>query len=293
MSANDRNGCALADVVVTGTGAVCGACDAGPYLRIRKLRKFMGKQDALAVVAAARAVGACGLVAPLGERCGLYAAVGYIPFETADINRLLDASLDREAFSMERFAANAFGAINPLLTFRVLPNMPAFHVSLNLDIQGPYAVSYPGIGQFYSVLEEGIAAIESGLIDIALVGAVADQRNFLVEHHFSRIAPPVEPDRLADGAAFIVIERRADAIARGATPRARLLDYRLDYSPVDPFAGCVPSECLARDGVCVKGFRELGPATLAVALAETERGRVTHSVRTRDGFSADSVWEVT
>ena len=281
------------DVAVTAMAAVCGACDVGPYLRIRKMGKFMGKQDGLAVVAGARAVQAAGLTSPLGERCGLYAAVGYIPFEASDINRLIDASLDGDDFSMPRFAANAFGAINPLLTFRVLPNMPAFHVSLNLDVQGPYAVNYPGIGQFYTVLEDAIAAISSGIIDVALVGAVADQRNFLVEHHFSRITPPIEPERLTDAAAFIVIERRTEAVARGAPPRAHLVDFQLDYSPAEPFAARAPSECLARDGVCVKGFRELGPASLGAVLAETGRGRVTHSAQTRDGFTVSSTWEVT
>ena len=163
---------------------------------------------------------------------------------------------------------------------------------MNLDIQGPYAVSYPGVGQFYMVLEEAMAALESRVVDVALVGAVADQRNFLVEHHFSRITPPSEPERLEDAAAFLVAERRADAAGRGAPLRARLLEYRLDYSAVDPFAGRAPSECLARDGVCVKGSRELGPASLGLALAETARGRVTHKARTRDGFIADSTWEV-
>lgn len=283
---------AFAAIAVTGMGAVCGECDPGPYLRFRKTRKFMGTQDVLAVVAAARAMQEAGLAAPLGERCGLYAAVGYIPFESADINRLIDASLDGGRFSMTRFAANAFGAINPLLTFRVLPNMPAFHVSLNLDIQGPYAVTYPGIGQFYMALEEAMAALESKAIDVALVGAVADQRNFLVEHHFSRITPPVGPERLENAAAFMVVERRTDAIARGARLRARLLEYQLEYAAVDPFAGCPPCECLSRDGVCVKGSREPGPASLGIALAETVRGRVTHKARTRDGFTVDSTWEV-
>ena len=107
--------------------------------------------------------------------------------------------------------------------------MPAFHVSLNFDIQGPYVVSYPGPGQFYGVLEEALAALESDAIDVALVGAVADQRNFLVEHHFSRITPPVDASRLANAGAFLVIERADDARARGAVPRARLVDYQLTY----------------------------------------------------------------
>jgi 3-oxoacyl-[acyl-carrier-protein] synthase II len=168
----------------------------------------MGRQDDLAVAAAGLALQSASLAAPLGERCGLYLAVGYIPFEAADIARLIDASLEGERFSMTRFAASAFGTINPLLTFRVLPNMPAFHVSLNFDVQGPYAVSYPGIGQFYGVLEDALAALESRAIDVALVGAVADQRNFLVEHHFGRLTPPIDAWRLENAAAFLAIEAR-------------------------------------------------------------------------------------
>lgn len=278
--------------VVTGAGGVCGVPDATPFVKTRKLRKFMGPQDELAVVAAGRALDAAGLPPALGERCGLYLAVGYIPFEGEDIERLLDVSLEGDRFSMTRFAANAFAAINPLLTFRVLPNMPAFHVSLSFDVQGPYVVSYPGAAQFYGVLEEALAALESEAVDVALVGAVADQQNFLVRHHFGRIPTPVETSRLENAAAFLVIERAADARSRGAYPRARLLDYRLAYAPADPFAGAKPSECLARDGVCIRGDREFGPASLGLGIAGTCRGRLTHRLSTRDGFSAASSWEL-
>jgi 3-oxoacyl-[acyl-carrier-protein] synthase II len=252
----------------------------------------MGRQDDLAVVAAGRALQSASLAAPLGERCGLFLTVGYIPFEADDIARLLEASLEEGRFSMTRFAANAFGAINPLLTFRVLPNMPAFHVSLNFDIQGPYAVSYPGIGQFYGVLEDAWAALESRAIDVALVGGVADQRNFLVEHHFSRVAPPVDPSRLANAAAFMTIERAVDARARGAAVRARLTGYRLGYAPAEPFSEIAPAECVSRNDACAPEVRQSGPASLAVALAQTSGGRVAHKARTRDGFTAESTWEI-
>ena len=79
---------AFGQTVVTGTGGACGASDATPFVKTRKLRKFMGPQDELAVVAAGRALQSASLSAPLGERCGLYLAVGYIPFERADMERL-------------------------------------------------------------------------------------------------------------------------------------------------------------------------------------------------------------
>jgi hypothetical protein len=283
---------AVRHTVVTGIGAVHGACDPAPFLRLRKLRKFMGRQDDLAVVAAGRALQSASLAAPLGDRCGLFLTVGYIPFEADDIARLLEASLEEERFSMTRFAANAFGAINPLLTFRVLPNMPAFHVSLNFDIQGPYAVSYPGIGQFYGVLEDAWAALESEAIDVALVGAVADQRNFLVEHHFSRLVPAVDPSRLVNAAAFMTIERLVNARARAAAPRARLTGYGLAYTPAGPFDEVAPAECVTRDGTCEPEPRHAGPVSLALALSETSGGSVSHQARTRDGFRAESRWEI-
>jgi len=281
---------AIDSAVVTGLGAIRDAGDPAPFLRVRKLRKFMGRQDDLAVVAAGRALASAGLAAPLGERCGLFLTVGYIPFEAADITRLLEASLDDGRFSMTAFAANAFGAINPLLTFRVLPNMPAFHVSLNFDLQGPYSVSYPGIGQFYGVLEEAWSALAAGAIDVALVGGVADQRNFLVEHHFSRLRPPVPAPHLATAAAFMIMERAADARQRGAAVRARLADYALTYAPADPFTEIAPHECVSRGGTCEPDLLHAGPASLALALAESPCGEVRHQARTRDGFTAESAW---
>lgn len=279
-------------IVITGMGRAGDGCDPGPFLRQRKLRKFMGRQDDMAVTAAAHALAAASLDGSRGERTGLYMAVGYIPFETEDTERLLDASLDAGRFSMPRFATDGFGAINPLLTFRVLPNMPAFHVSLNFDVQGPYHVSYPAAGQFYTALEEAFAALSSESIDVALVGAVADQTNGLVEHHFGRLTPPVAASRLANAAAFLVLEREADAAARGARTAARVVEYRLEYSPVDPFAGREPHECLARDGVCLGQPQSLGPVSLPAALAGTTAARLAHRLQSRDGFDAASVWEV-
>jgi len=281
-----------ARMVITGMGRAGDGCDPTPFLRQRKLRKFMGRQDDMAVTAAAHAVVSAALGATLGERCGLYMAVGYIPFETADIERLLDASVEEGRFSMRRFAADGFGAINPLLTFRVLPNMPAFHVSLNFDVQGPYHVAYPGAGQFYTALEEAFAALAAGAIDVALVGAVADQTNGLVEHHFARLTPPLPAADLGNAAAFLVVEDERGAAARGAPIAARLVDYRLAYAPVDPFGGCEPRECVARDGLCAGTRPSLGPVSLPAALAATRGARVTHHLRSRDGFDAASAWDV-
>ena len=240
----------------------------------------MGPQDDLAVVAAGKALAAAGLGAALGERTGLYAAVGYIPFEESEIELLLQGSLEGPAFSMRRFSTEGFSAVNPLLTFRCLSNMPAFHVSVNFDIQGPYFVTYPGPGQFYVALEEARAALEAGRIDVALVLGVAHQQNFLVRHQFGRVDPP--QTKLADAAGCLVLERADRAAGR---VRGRLLQCDLSYQPADPFESSVaPSEVGADDA--------LGPASLPVALAAAAPGRLRHELRSRDGFVASSLWSL-
>jgi len=268
------------DLVVTGFGHAEPPCDSTPYLKVRKQRKFMGLQDELAVVAAGRALESARLSGPLGERAGLFLAVGYIPFEQTDIELLLAGSVQNGRFSMERFSTEGYLSVNPLLTFRCLSNMPAYHVSANFDLQGPYFVTYPGAGQFYLALEEAAAALEAGRIDVALVGGVAHQDNFLVRHHVHRVDPSV--DRLKDSAGVLILE---SADRAGVRARARLLGWTLDYRPSDPF-----EESLAPEEIGADGAR--GPASLPVTLAQRPAGRLRHELRSRDGLVATSDWEV-
>src|SRR6185295_3498273 len=219
-------------VVVTGAGHALGVpCDAAPFLKVRKNRKFMGPQDELAVAAAGRALVSADRPAPLGERAGLYMAVGYVPFEQEHLDQLLESSVDEAgSYAPDRFARDAFASLNPLLTFRCLSNMPAFHVSVNFDLQGPYFVTYPGPGQFYVALDEARAALAAGRVDVALVLGVAHQQNFLVKHQFARLDPP--QTALADAAGCLVLERGDRAAGR---VRGRLLEFELAYAPSDPF----------------------------------------------------------
>jgi hypothetical protein len=262
-------------------------CDSTPFLRQRKNRKFMGLQDELLVVAAGRALEAASLAgAPLGERAGLFLAVGYIPFEREHVDLLLDHSVDAAgAFSMPRFSTEAFSALNPLLTFRCLPNMPAFHVSVNFDVQGPCVVGYPGPGQLYVALQEAVAALDAGEIDVALVGGVAHQRNFLVEHHHARLAPPVPAASLRDAAACLVLERGGRA---GGRARARLLELEVRYRAHDPFEAAPPAEEVVVGAEVPEG--DLGAAALP-ALVSLNLGRdLRHRALTRDGIQARSAW---
>jgi len=242
----------------------------------------MGVQDDMAVVAAGMALSDPGLRGELGERVGVYLAVGYIPFEKTTIDELLEGSTDEHGFSMQRLSTAGYSGLNPLLTFRCLSNMPAFHISMNFDIQGPYFVTYPGAGQFYLALEQACLAIESGAIDVAVVGGVAHQKNFLVERHFQRIASP--PNRLEDAAGCLILERASHAAQRGAPVKARLLEYRVSYRSHHPFEEVIDS--------CEAGADPaMGAASLPVAVS-SGRGAVRHELLARDGICGSSTWSI-
>jgi 3-oxoacyl-(acyl-carrier-protein) synthase len=251
----------------------------------------MGGQDHLAVCAAGRALESAGLEqSKLGPSAGLFLAVGFIPFERADINALIAGSLEGERLSLRRFGTDGFAAVNPLLTFRCLPNMPAYHVSACFDIRGEYFVTYPGPGQFYLALSEAVEALTSGRLAVALVGAVAHQTNFLVSHHYQRLQHPVPECDLRDGAGFLVLERNSDHLARGGPTRGQLLDLKIAYSPNDPFVE--ESEFAEKFTGCAAPGGEFGSASLGVVLAANKSGTIRHELRARDGISASSTWKL-
>lgn len=287
--------------MLTGAGAIVlgegETCDPTPFLRSKKSRKFMGLQDDLAVVATARALASAQLEGPRGERTGLFLAVGYIPFLEADIGPVLAASMTDGHFDVSRFGAGGYQKAHPLLTFRCLPNMPAYHVSVTFDVQGPYCVSYPGPAQLYAALDEACAALADGRIDVALVGGVAAQSNFLVRHHFARVTPPVGAALLRDVCGVIVLETESHARARGASIRARLEALHIDYAPPDVLAAGRPTTQRI-DGEAIAAAEGLGPAHLPIALADRlARGPANavsrafrHALDSRDGVRAESSW---
>ncbi len=269
-------------------------CDPSQYLREKKAKKFLGLQDALAVVAVGRALEASGLLGTLpAERTGLYLAVGYIPAVERDFLPVLEGSLDEKAqFSLERFAADGYTRAHPLLAFRCLPNMPAYHVAASFGIEGPYSVLYPSAGELYLALDEACSALGRGDIDVAVVVGVAHQRNFLVEHHFQRLVPPVPAARLRDGAAAFVLEREARP-GRGPA-RARLQALDVNYEPFDCLE-IVPShgDELEVEGVRRQADLDIGPASPLVAVQgalAAGAGRVVHRLASRDGIRATSEW---
>jgi hypothetical protein len=269
------------NLLLTGLGTASAGEDPAPWLAQPKEAKYLGLQDRLAVVAAGRAAAGHTFCA---EKTGLFLAVGHLPFDPADIARVLEASLDEQGqFSLPRFTQAGWTRARPLLAFKCLPNLAAYHVSQALGIAGPCSVGYPGPGQLHGALQDAADALLSGEIEVAVVGGVAAQRNWLVEHHHARLLPPVPPERLVDAAGFLVLTAGASS-SLGRPALARLTEIGAEYSAHDPRERTPAWEESPGDG------QIRGPAALPLALARHPLP-LRHEVRGTDGVRCWSRWE--
>lgn len=266
---------------------------ATPLLRTPKMRKYMGRQDLLAVVAAHQAAQEARLSPDSLKACGLYLAAGFIPFETNDLNALIQYSDVAGEFDIRKFADVAIKEVNPLLTFRCLPNMPAFHISYNLGMHGSYFVTHPGPSQFYQALNAAVTDLRSGRIGHALVGGVVDLNNALA--HF-RIQRQLQGDGKPgeDVAAFICLSQAGDQLSDA---QAWLDDMAIRYSPHDPLNGA-PSgnEIWETSQQTLNTDSHDHPCDLPVHVhhwLRTTQSAASHHLTSRDGFTCHSHWRRT
>ena len=201
-------------------------------IKDRKHNKLFSKQDKLALKSAHMAWKESGIeqIDPdFSQNTGIYFCVGTLPFEDAPLNRLAQNSQENSALSMEKFSTDGFNSINPMLTFKCLPNMPLFHISYNLGITGRYFMTYPGVLDFFTALERAVWDLEHGFVKHALVGASCDQENFLTAHHLRRVQPEAQAKAIDCSAALVLTK------SGNAPTKALLKDFDFDYCPHDPF----------------------------------------------------------
>lgn len=209
----------------------------------KKFLKVMSRDIQLGVCAASMAVKDCGLrpgdVDPL--RMGVEFGAGHISFTPEE---LAEAAADfanpanREGYP--RWGDDQMGKIAPLWLLRQLPNMPACHVAIEHDCQGPNNTITNGEASALLALNEAIRVINRNQADVMVVGAGSSNIHpvdiarlnlyeRLSQRHDdpTRASRPFDMDRdgtiVGEGAAVFVIERYSHAVARGADIYAEVL----------------------------------------------------------------------
>jgi 3-oxoacyl-[acyl-carrier-protein] synthase II len=213
------------------------------FIAEAKLIRLMSRDAQLAVAAAHlalqdAALGADGFHAP--EDIGLFGATGLAGLPLREILPLLKASTDAAGrFDLEMFGDAGLRAVSPVLSFKILGNMPVCFVSICENIQGPSAVYTPWEGHGARAIEAGILALQAGDARCALVGACdvkTHQLAFLALQQlglfqsWSRTGAGLVP---GEGAAFLVLETEATAVSRGAKIHARIAawNFQCQHGP--------------------------------------------------------------
>jgi 3-oxoacyl-[acyl-carrier-protein] synthase II len=213
------------------------------YVYQKKFLKVMSRDIQLGVSAASMAVKDSGIrpgdVDPL--RIGVEFGAGHISFtpqELAEAAKDFANPANREGYP--RWGDHQMGKIAPLWLLRQLPNMPACHVAIEHDCQGPNNTITNGEASALLALSEAIRVIHRNQADVMVVGAGSSNIHpvdiarlnlyeRLSQRHDdpTRACRPFDRDRdgtiVGEGAAVFVIERYSHAVARGADIYAEIL----------------------------------------------------------------------
>lgn len=219
--------------------------DPAERLGSRRMLKYMSKAAVLGCVAAHEALAdaaAKGRLAP--DRIGLYAATGLAAASVDDIQGMIEASIDEQGYFSDRLLGrNGLAATNPLVSFKILANMPPCLTSIIEGIKGPNLIFTPWEGQAAAALTEAWQAVREGLVDGALAGAgdsAAHASTFVYLRQSGWLADGEIP---ASGAAYLFLESRASALAHCRPIHAVIEDMAMPARPAMPTR---PADPLAR-----------------------------------------------
>lgn len=203
--------------------------DAAARLGGRRMLKYMSEAAVLGCLAAREALTAARARERFRpEDIGLYAATGLAAASVNDVRPMIEASIDGDGcFSCRLLGERGLAATNPLLSFRILANMPPCLVSVIEDIRGPNLIFTPWEGQGAAAIAEGWRAVAEGDVPCAVVGAsdtAAAPSTFACLRQSGRLRDGEYP---SSGAAYLVLERGATAARAGVPALAAVRDLRI------------------------------------------------------------------
>lgn len=212
---------------------------------IRKGAKLMCREIEMGVAAAQRAIHDAGLTPDQRDplRTGTIFGCDYIMTLPEEFEEGIRRCLDEAGnFHFDRWAEQGLPQVNPLWLLKYLPNMPASHVAIYNDLQGPNNSITLREASAMAALAEAFSTIQRGHADVLIVGATGSRvipfraLNSVMQEDLaadrddpSQMCRPFDRGRdggvLGEGAGALILETREHAAARGATIHAEVIGY--------------------------------------------------------------------
>ena len=212
------------------------------YIYCKKFIKVMSRDIQLGATAASMAMQDAALktggIDPV--RLGVVYGGGRISIRPEDLVAAASQILTDDMVEFTRWGEDSLGKIAPLWLLKRLPNMPACHVAIEHDAQGPNNTITCRDASALLALGEAVRVIERGAADAMIVGACSsnihpvDLTKFnLFESLSHRDDDPEHACRpfdvtrdgtiVGEGAAAFIVERYEHAVAREANIYAEVL----------------------------------------------------------------------
>ncbi len=257
-------------------GGVIEDFDAKAYVTPRKTLKVMNREVQTAFSAAQLAIQDANLTTQAYDplRIGVVYGSEMLPGEIPDITPAVIACYERPQMHFERWGASFAKNIFPLWLLKNLPNMPACHVAIHLNAQGPSNTIVQDEVSGLQALQEAINIIQRDAADIMIVGGVGGRvgpTRLLYRHpeqycttEPERSGTPCRPFDLhrsgivpGEASAAVVIERRRHAEARNANVLGEVVGCATRFGgPAKPFAASQPAiEAAIRSGLQAAGIQ--------------------------------------
>ncbi len=227
-----------------------GACfpefAAEKFITQRKALKVMARDIQMAVAAAQLAFKDAALTQPATdpERFGVVVGSGVLNHEVNELAYSIQNSLNEDGrMTLKKFGEDGLGALFPLWLLKYLPNMPACHISILFDLQGPNNTVTTGASSGMQAIGEAFRIIQRGAADAMLAGGAESKVNPVgisqyqvmnVLAQFNGQAPakvyrPLDEQAagfvVGEGAAFVVLEEMEHAKKRNAPIYAEIIGF--------------------------------------------------------------------
>ncbi len=222
-----------------------GPLEAAQKRAIRKGQKVMCRESQMAVAAAQRALQHAGLAGHEHEptRCGCVFGSDYMLTMPDDFTASVARCRGGDgSFLFEKWGPEGLPSMAPLWLLLYLPNMPASHIAIYNDLQGPSNSLTMRESSGHLAVGEATATIQRGQADVMLAGATGTRIHPMKTVHALQSCQvamgdgdpalwsrPFDAGRsgmvLGEGAGVLVLEELEHARRRGAAIHAEVLGY--------------------------------------------------------------------
>jgi 3-oxoacyl-[acyl-carrier-protein] synthase II len=214
-------------VQFTGQRADYGEISNDLWRRIQKSRKLMSREVEIGVAAGQKAILNAGISPADGDpnRKGCVFGSDYTVVNPLEFSQSFHQSRFSGEIDLGRWGSHGFRSIDPLWTLKYAPNMPAGHVAILNQLQGPVNAITMREASSNLALHSAAMQIQKGVADVMVVGTTGSRVHSLMTQNSSlgeRLAPrhadPLNACRpfhrhsqgavIAEGAAAVVLESR-------------------------------------------------------------------------------------